>query len=119
MWFLNIWDSTPSIASLKPIRQGANSVVFAADGSRLGYVQSDTIRRPVHGSKIPSDLKNATVAMMIGVATIAAIVKHIVVKIWDTVAAMESVMIATRVVVGLATTIRANARTMTMKNGAS
>jgi penicillin-binding protein 1A len=63
MWFLNIWDSTPSIASLKPIRQGANSVVFAADGSRLGYVQSDTIRRPVHGSKIPSDLKNATVAI--------------------------------------------------------
>jgi penicillin-binding protein 1A len=63
LWFLNIWNSTPSIASLKPIRQGANSVVFAADGSRLGYVQSDTIRRPVHGSKIPSDLKNATVAI--------------------------------------------------------
>jgi penicillin-binding protein 1A len=63
MWFLNIWDSTPSIASLKPIRQGANSVVFAADGSRLGYVQSDTIRHPVNGKKIPSDLKNATVAI--------------------------------------------------------
>jgi penicillin-binding protein 1A len=63
MWFLNIWDSTPSIASLKPIRQGANSVVFAADGSRLGYVQSDTIRHPVNGKNIPSDLKNATVAI--------------------------------------------------------
>jgi penicillin-binding protein 1A len=63
MWFLHIWDSTPSIASLKPIRQGSNSVVFAADGSRLGYVQSDTLRHPVHGSKIPSDLKNATVAI--------------------------------------------------------
>src|SRR5438477_13031604 len=63
IWFLNIWNSTPSIASLKPIKQGANSVIFAADGSRLGYVQSDTIRHPVPGSRMPSDLRNATVAI--------------------------------------------------------
>ena len=63
MWFVNVWNGTPSIASLKPIRQGANSVVFAADGSRLGYVQSDTIRNPVEGSRIPADVKEATVAI--------------------------------------------------------
>ena len=34
-------------AHLKPIKEGSTSVVFAADGSRLGYIQSDTIRHPV------------------------------------------------------------------------
>jgi penicillin-binding protein 1A len=52
-----------NIENLKPIHQGSNSVVFAADGSRLGYIQSDTIRRPVKGSKIPKILKEATVAI--------------------------------------------------------
>jgi len=51
------------IDRLKPIRQGSNSVVFAADGSRLGYIQSDTIRHPVKGSEIPAKLKEATVAI--------------------------------------------------------
>src|SRR6266480_1688697 len=54
---------TLSLHDALPIHQGSNSVVFAADGSRLGYVQSDTIRHPVNGSKVPSDLKNATVAI--------------------------------------------------------
>jgi penicillin-binding protein 1A len=52
-----------NIDHLKPIRQGSNSVVFAADGSRLGYIQSDTIRHPVKGSEIPRTLKEATVAI--------------------------------------------------------
>ncbi len=51
------------IDKLKPIRQGSNSVVFAADGSRLGYIQADTIRHPVDGSEIPKALKQATVAI--------------------------------------------------------
>jgi penicillin-binding protein 1A len=51
------------IDKLKPARQGSNSVVFAADGSRLGYIQADTIRHPVKGSDIPRILKQATVAI--------------------------------------------------------
>ncbi len=62
-WALNIWDSTPPLSSLKPIREGANSVVFAADGTRLGYIQSDTIRHPVDSKKIPNILRYATVAI--------------------------------------------------------
>src|SRR5919201_2236932 len=62
-WVLRDAGDSPSIDQLKPIDEGANSVVFAADGSRLGYVQSDTIRRPVPGSKIPATLKHATVAI--------------------------------------------------------
>jgi penicillin-binding protein 1A len=62
-WVLSVAADTPSIDQLKPIDEGANSVVFAADGSRLGYVQSDTIRRPVSGSQVPATLKHATVAI--------------------------------------------------------
>ncbi|HMC05775.1 MAG TPA: transglycosylase domain-containing protein [Solirubrobacterales bacterium] len=62
-WVLSVWGSTPSIDTLKPIKQGSNSVVFASDGSRLGYIQSDTIRHPVKSSKVPAMLKHATVAI--------------------------------------------------------
>jgi penicillin-binding protein 1A len=48
---------------LKPVKEGANSVVFASDGSRLGYIQSDTIRHPVSAKKIPQVLDHATVAI--------------------------------------------------------
>jgi penicillin-binding protein 1A len=61
-WVYSI-ASDVDIAKLKPIRQGSNSVVFAADGSRLGYIQSDTIRHPVEDSGIPKLLEEATVAI--------------------------------------------------------
>src|SRR5215216_223291 len=51
------------IDKLKPIHQGSNSVVFAADGTRLGYIQADTIRHPVTSSDIPKRLKDATIAI--------------------------------------------------------
>jgi len=51
------------IDKLKPIHQGSNSVVYAADGSLLGYIQSDTIRNPVDGTDIPQILREATVAI--------------------------------------------------------
>jgi len=61
-WVYSI-ASKVNIDNLKPIHQGSNSVVFAADGSRLGYIQSDTIRHPVDGKDIPDILKQATVAI--------------------------------------------------------
>jgi penicillin-binding protein 1A len=63
VWALNIWNDTPALGTLKPVAEGSNSVVFAADGSRLGYIQSDTIRHPVDSEKVPNLLKFATVAI--------------------------------------------------------
>jgi penicillin-binding protein 1A len=60
---LSIWDNTPSIDTLKPIKEGSTSVAFAADDSRLGYIQSDTIRHPVESKQVPNLLKYATVAI--------------------------------------------------------
>jgi penicillin-binding protein 1A len=55
--------TAPSIDELKPQDKGASSVIYAADGSRLGYVQSDVVRTPVTGEKIPQDVRDATVAI--------------------------------------------------------
>jgi penicillin-binding protein 1A len=63
MWVLSVRADTPPLDQLKPVREGSNSVVFAADGSRLGYIQSDTIRRPVSAARIPQVLEHATVAI--------------------------------------------------------
>src|SRR3712207_4624213 len=43
--------------------KGQNSVIYASDGSRLGYVQSDEIRTPVSWSDMPKNLRNAAVAI--------------------------------------------------------
>jgi len=63
LWVWSVWADTPPIDTLKPAHEGATSVVFAADGSRLGYIQSDTIRNPVRGDAVPADLRQATVAI--------------------------------------------------------
>jgi penicillin-binding protein 1A len=62
-WIVAVAESAPNIDSLKPQDEGANSVVYAADGSRLGFIQSDVLRAPVAGSKMPQVLKDATVAI--------------------------------------------------------
>jgi penicillin-binding protein 1A len=63
VWVLSVRADTPPLDQLKPVREGSNSVVYAADGSQLGFIQSDTIRRPVRASKIPHVLERATVAI--------------------------------------------------------
>ena len=59
----NIAASAPSIDKLKPIDPGASSVVYAADGSKLGYIESDVIRTTIPGNTIPQVVKDATVAI--------------------------------------------------------
>ena len=49
--------------TLHPLVSGGSSQVFAADGTRLGFIQSDELRTPVGWSEIPANLKNATVAI--------------------------------------------------------
>ena len=41
---LAIAATAPDLDQLKPSDKGQSSVIFAADGSRLGYVQSDVVR---------------------------------------------------------------------------
>jgi penicillin-binding protein 1A len=62
-YVLDVARSAPKLASLHPVFTGGTSQVFAADGTRLGYIQSDLLRSPVGWNEIPADLKNATVAI--------------------------------------------------------
>ncbi len=62
-YVLNVVQSAPALDTLHPILSGGSSQVFAADGTRLGFIQSDELRTPVGWSEIPDDLKTATVAI--------------------------------------------------------
>ncbi len=62
-WLVSIYDSAPSLASLRPIAKGTVSKVYAADGSLIGVIHSDKIRQPISSGRIPQDLKDATVAI--------------------------------------------------------
>ena len=55
--------SAPDLSELKPDDKGEVSVVFASDGSRLGFVQSDVLRRVVPFGDMPAVLRQATVAI--------------------------------------------------------
>jgi len=63
LWVLDVAADAPDIDSLKPQESGASSQVFAADGSSLGYVQSDVLRTPVPLKKIPERMQKATIAI--------------------------------------------------------
>src|SRR5947208_11678445 len=62
-YVIAIANAAPDISRLKPIDKGASSVIYAADGSRLGYVQSDTIRTPVRWEDMPPSVRQGTVAI--------------------------------------------------------
>ncbi|HWG07860.1 MAG TPA: transglycosylase domain-containing protein [Solirubrobacteraceae bacterium] len=62
-YVLNVAQTAPAIGSLRPIIGGGSSQVFADDGTRLGFIQADQLRTPVGWSQIPTNLKNATVAI--------------------------------------------------------
>jgi penicillin-binding protein 1A len=62
-YVLAVSATAPPLRSLKPVDQGASSVVFAADGSRLGFIQSDEIRTPVPLERVPQSMRVATIAI--------------------------------------------------------
>jgi penicillin-binding protein 1A len=62
-WVVSVATSGPSIDGLQPVNPGSSSVVYAADGSRLGFIQSDVLRTPVLSSEIPQSVKDATIAI--------------------------------------------------------
>ncbi|MBS1869879.1 MAG: transglycosylase domain-containing protein [Actinobacteria bacterium] len=62
-WVVHVLQDTPNIQDLRPKPQGAISTVYAADGTRLGFISSDTLRSAIPGSQIPLVMKRATVAI--------------------------------------------------------
>ena len=62
-YVLAIAATAPDLAELKPADKGQLSVVYAVDGSRLGFIQSDVLRRVVPWGDIPVSLRRATVAI--------------------------------------------------------
>jgi penicillin-binding protein 1A len=62
-YVLSVAQSAPTLSELHPIVSGASSQVFAADGTSLGYIQSDELRTPIAYSQMPVQLRNATVAI--------------------------------------------------------
>jgi penicillin-binding protein 1A len=62
-YVLAIAASAPDLSELKPADKGQLSVVYASDGSRLGFIQSDVLRRVVPWRDIPVNLRRATVAI--------------------------------------------------------
>jgi penicillin-binding protein 1A len=55
--------TAPSLSELKPNDKAESSVIYAADGSRLGYVQADEIRTPIAWEDMPQHMRDATVAI--------------------------------------------------------
>jgi penicillin-binding protein 1A len=63
VWALSEKSKAEDIDDIPPLDDGANTKVYAADGSVLGYVQSDILRTPVKLDKIPKGLQEATIAI--------------------------------------------------------
>lgn len=62
-YVLSVAQSDPTLDSLTPKLAGATSQVYAANGTRLGFIQSDVLRSPITSAQMPTDLRNATVAI--------------------------------------------------------
>jgi len=63
VWVIGTAASAPSLNSLRSVDKGASSQVFAKDGQRLGFIQSDELRQPVTMTQMPQPLRDATVAI--------------------------------------------------------
>jgi penicillin-binding protein 1A len=62
-WVLDVAAEAPSLSSCKRIGKGGNSVLYAADGTKLGLIRSPIARRLVPIERVPRSLRLATVAI--------------------------------------------------------
>ncbi len=62
-WALSVYNSGPPLSSLQPVQKGRSSAIYAADGSRIGFIRSDNIRQPVPAEALPRSLQEATIAI--------------------------------------------------------
>ncbi len=54
-YVLHVAQSAPALDKLRPLLSGGSSQVFASDGTRLGFIQSDELRTPVGWSRDPPE----------------------------------------------------------------
>ena len=62
-WVVATADNGPNLTELKGRNPHPLTQIFAADGSSLGYVHSDTVFNPIPVSRIPKLLREATIAI--------------------------------------------------------
>ncbi len=62
-WVLDVAAKAPSLAACKTVDKSGNSTLYAADGSKLGVIQSEEARAPISIKRIPKSLQRATVAI--------------------------------------------------------
>jgi penicillin-binding protein 1A len=62
-WVISVARTAPPLNTSKPLNLGATSRVYAADGTRLGFIQADVLRTPVASTDIPQNVKDATIAV--------------------------------------------------------
>ncbi len=62
-WAIDIYQSAPPLASLRPVQKGRSSAIYAADGTLIGFIRASSVRQPVSSRALPEALKDATVAI--------------------------------------------------------
>jgi penicillin-binding protein 1A len=62
-WVLDVAAEAPSLDACKKVGRSGNTVLYAADGSKLGVVDSDEANAPVSIGRVPKRLQLATVAI--------------------------------------------------------
>ncbi len=62
-YVIAIAATAPDLSELRADDKGEVSAVFASDGTRLGFVQSDILRRVVPFDDMPQEMRQATVAI--------------------------------------------------------
>ncbi|MBA2262880.1 MAG: penicillin-binding protein, partial [Solirubrobacterales bacterium] len=62
-WVISVAASSPDLSTLEPASPGGTSIVYAANGDRLGAIQADVLRTEINSSEMPETIKDATVAI--------------------------------------------------------
>jgi penicillin-binding protein 1A len=63
-WVVRTANSAPALSTFKQRNPGSLTEVFASDGkTRLGFIQSDDLVRPVPAKQLPKVLQDATIAI--------------------------------------------------------
>lgn len=63
VYVLAVASTIPKLSGRKAIVAGASSQVFAAEGTRLGFIQSEVLRTPVQSQQMPRYLRQATISI--------------------------------------------------------
>jgi penicillin-binding protein 1A len=62
-WVVSVATSAPPLDTSRAIDLGETSSVYAADGTRLGFIQADTLRTEISSRAMPKEVRQATVAV--------------------------------------------------------